>query len=127
MKPQVIIRLRQLATCLLLLRQAMRLVQAGRRGQAAIRGFYLNVRDQIVPRYRRVSAGMSFTHSPRREPYANIEPPKAAQMIPNRPKTTSILLLLLQTHPLISNRLGNPVGGPEKAGVGGSIPSLATI
>jgi hypothetical protein len=48
-------------------------------------------------------------------------------MIPNRPKTTSILLLLLQTHPLISNRLGNPVGGPEKAGVGGSIPSLATI
>ena len=49
LKPQVIIRLRQLATCLLLLRQAMRLVQAGRRGQAAIRGFYLNVRDQIVP------------------------------------------------------------------------------
>jgi len=28
---------------------------------------------------------------------------------------------------LISNRFGNSVGGPEKAGVGGSIPSLATI
>jgi hypothetical protein len=28
---------------------------------------------------------------------------------------------------IMTNRLGNPVGGPEKAGVGGSIPSLATI
>jgi hypothetical protein len=27
---------------------------------------------------------------------------------------------------LISNHFGDPVGGPEKAGVGGSIPSLAT-
>jgi len=27
---------------------------------------------------------------------------------------------------LISNHFGNPVGGAEKAGVGGSIPSLAT-
>jgi hypothetical protein len=42
-------------------------------------------------------------------------------MIANSPKTTSRLLLLLQTHPLIPNRLGYPVGGPEKAGVGGSI------
>jgi hypothetical protein len=28
---------------------------------------------------------------------------------------------------LISNHFGNSVSGPEKAGVGGSIPSLATI
>jgi len=28
---------------------------------------------------------------------------------------------------LISNHFGDSVGGPEKAGVGGSIPSLATI
>jgi len=28
---------------------------------------------------------------------------------------------------LISNHFRNSVGGPEKAGVGGSIPSLATI
>jgi len=27
---------------------------------------------------------------------------------------------------LSSNHFGDPVGGPEKAGVGGSIPSLAT-
>jgi hypothetical protein len=27
---------------------------------------------------------------------------------------------------LISNHFGESVGGPEKAGVGGSIPSLAT-
>jgi len=27
---------------------------------------------------------------------------------------------------LISNHFRDPVGGPEKAGVGGSIPSLAT-
>jgi hypothetical protein len=27
---------------------------------------------------------------------------------------------------LISNHFGDSVGGPEKAGVGGSIPSLAT-
>jgi hypothetical protein len=27
---------------------------------------------------------------------------------------------------LISNHFGDLVGGPEKAGVGGSIPSLAT-
>jgi hypothetical protein len=28
---------------------------------------------------------------------------------------------------LISNHFRDPIGGPEKAGVGGSIPSLATI
>jgi hypothetical protein len=28
---------------------------------------------------------------------------------------------------LISNHFGDSVSGPEKAGVGGSIPSLATI
>jgi len=28
---------------------------------------------------------------------------------------------------LISNHFGDSVGGPEKAGVGGSIPFLATI
>jgi len=28
---------------------------------------------------------------------------------------------------LILNHFGESVGGPEKAGVGGSIPSLATI
>jgi len=28
---------------------------------------------------------------------------------------------------LISNHFRDPVGGPEKAGVGGSTPSLATI
>jgi hypothetical protein len=29
--------------------------------------------------------------------------------------------------PLISNHFGESVSGPEKAGVGGSIPSLATM
>jgi hypothetical protein len=33
----------------------------------------------------------------------------------------------LQQHPLIPCQLGNSVDGPEKAGVGGSTPSLATI
>jgi hypothetical protein len=34
--------------------------------------------------------------------------------------------LFLNNIPLISNHFRDSVGGPEKAGVGGSIPSLAT-
>jgi hypothetical protein len=35
--------------------------------------------------------------------------------------------LSYQSRPLILSHLGPLAGGPEKAGVGGSIPSLATI
>jgi hypothetical protein len=36
-------------------------------------------------------------------------------------------MLGMQQHALISNLFAYSVAGPEKAGVGGSIPSLATI
>jgi len=35
-------------------------------------------------------------------------------------------MLSLQVHPLIPGHLAELSGSPEKAGVGGSIPSLAT-
>jgi hypothetical protein len=48
-------------------------------------------------------------------------------MIPNDPKLMLLERLSFQSGPLILGDLGPLVGGPEKAGVGGSIPSLATI
>jgi hypothetical protein len=48
-------------------------------------------------------------------------------MIPNDPKSAVLQQLLFQSGPLILSHLGPLVGGPEKAGVGGSIPSLTTI
>jgi hypothetical protein len=36
-------------------------------------------------------------------------------------------MLVIDVLPLILNRFGESVSSPEKAGVGGSIPSLATI
>jgi hypothetical protein len=38
-----------------------------------------------------------------------------------------VKLFVAQGLPLISNRLALSASSPEKAGVGGSIPSLATI
>ena len=61
-----------------------------------------------------------------RELYANIEEPKTAQTILRHPRSHHSQLFFLQSHPLIPDYLANSVGGPEKAGVGGSIPSLAT-
>ena len=63
----------------------------------------------------------------RRVQYAYIEDPKIAQMVLQYPKDYFAKALWLQRHPLILNHFGKSVGGPEKAGVGGSIPSLATI
>ncbi len=62
-----------------------------------------------------------------RELYANIEEPKTAQTILRRPKSPHLQPYSCQPHPLIPDHLANSVGGPEKAGVGGSIPSLATM
>jgi hypothetical protein len=62
----------------------------------------------------------------RRELYANIDEPKSAQTVPQHPNRPKHNPSVHQILPLISNRLGNRVGGSEKAGVGGSIPSLAT-
>ena len=50
-----------------------------------------------------------------------------AQIILNHPKSVPSQPFSCQLHPLIPGLLANSVGGPEKAGVGGSIPSLATM
>ena len=62
-----------------------------------------------------------------REQYANIEEPKTAQTILRHPKLPAAQPLAPQSYPLIPEHLAKSVSGPEKAGVGGSIPSLATI
>jgi len=61
-----------------------------------------------------------------REPYANIKEPKLAQTILCHPKSLHLQPFSRQSHPLITSHLAISVGGPEKAGVGGSSPSLAT-
>ena len=61
-----------------------------------------------------------------RELYANIEGPKTAQTILRHPKSPHLQPISRQPYPLIPDHLANSVGGPEKAGVGGSSPSLAT-
>ncbi len=62
-----------------------------------------------------------------REQYANIEEPQCSYISLNGLKTLRATAQKSQQHALISNHFAYPVGGPEKAGVGGSIPSLATI
>ena len=62
-----------------------------------------------------------------RERCANNQQPKPAHTILNDPKSTSAQALAHHLYTLISNRFGISVDGPEKAGVGGSTPSLATI
>ena len=61
-----------------------------------------------------------------REPYANIREPNSAQISLHRPKRRSAQVQPHQRQALILNRFGNSVDGSEKAGVGGSTPSLAT-
>jgi hypothetical protein len=68
-----------------------------------------------------------FISGDRRELYANIEEPETAQTILRHPKSPHLKLFSRQLHPLIPGHLANSVGSPEKAGVGGSIPSLATV
>jgi len=61
-----------------------------------------------------------------RAQYGNIEEPKTSQVILSYPKSsTSINSISLVTSD-DSNHFSDSVSGPEKAGVGGSIPSLAT-
>jgi hypothetical protein len=60
----------------------------------------------------------------RREQYGNNLGRKPSQMIPNDPKSALHKQPSFQLGPLILSHLGPLVGGPEKAGVGGSIPSL---
>ena len=62
-----------------------------------------------------------------REPYANIEGPKTAQPIPRHPKSPLLQPFSHHLRTLIPDHMANSVGGPEKAGVGGSIPYLATM
>jgi hypothetical protein len=62
-----------------------------------------------------------------REPYANTEAPNSAQTSPQEPKARSLQASIRQSFPLILDQLASSSGSPEKAGVGGSIPSLATI
>ncbi len=46
---------------------------------------------------------------------------------PSHPKMVWAQKFYFQMHPLIPGHLAGLSGSPEKAGVGGSIPSLATI
>ena len=62
-----------------------------------------------------------------RAQHANIEEPKTSESILNHPKLLTAQAIYTEVHPLISNHFGESLGGPEKAGVGGSILSLATI
>jgi hypothetical protein len=61
-----------------------------------------------------------------REQYANIAGAEPAQIILRHAKSSNSQTFLHQSLPLIPNHFAVSVGGPEKAGVGGSIPSLAT-
>ena len=58
--------------------------------------------------------------------FAHVEDPKMVQTILSHPKSLTAEVPHAQWHSLISNHFGESVSGPEKAGVGGSIPSLAT-
>jgi hypothetical protein len=62
-----------------------------------------------------------------REQYGNIEEAKTSQMIPNGPKPRFLQVFVGHELPLILNHLALSISSPEKAGGGGSIPSLATI
>ena len=79
----------------------------------------LTDKQNLFPVYRRLGCL-------RREQYANIEGPKIAELSPNEPKATIEQAISYQSIPLIPGPLSGSAGGPEKAGVGGSIPSLAT-
>jgi hypothetical protein len=57
-----------------------------------------------------------------REQYANIAGAETSQVILHHPKSNKSQAVLHQSLPLIPNHFANSVGGPEKAGVGGSIP-----
>ncbi len=61
------------------------------------------------------------------EQYGHIEGAKMAQVIPIGPNLLPLQVPLAQTLLLISNHLAVSISSPEKAGVGGSIPSLATM
>ena len=61
-----------------------------------------------------------------REQYANIAGAETSQVVLHHPKSNNSQAVLHQSLPLIPNHFAGSVGGPEKAGVGGSIPSLAT-
>ena len=81
-----------------------------------------------------------FAHSPRGDPvriareqhgnigeqYGNIEEPKRAQTVPILPIRVRSEPISVEPLAFILNRLAESVSSPEKAGVGGSIPSLAT-
>jgi hypothetical protein len=78
----------------------------------------LTDKQNLFPVYRRLGWL-------RREQYANIEGPKIAELSPNEPKATIEQAISYQSIPLIPGPLSGSAGGPEKAGVGGSIPSMA--
>jgi hypothetical protein len=61
------------------------------------------------------------------EQYANIARAESAQIVLRHPKPSNSQAVSHELLPLIPNHFAGSVGGPEKAGVGGSIPSLATI
>ncbi len=62
-----------------------------------------------------------------REQYANNLGLKTAQTVLYDPSCSCAKQMVPLIHTSIGNHLANSVDSPEKAGVGGSIPSLATI
>src|SRR3990167_8588954 len=61
------------------------------------------------------------------EQYGNILEPKLSQTIPMGPTSAIPEPIVSSNDVLIQNHIAESVSSPEKAGVGGSIPSLATI
>jgi hypothetical protein len=62
-----------------------------------------------------------------KEQYGNIVEPKPSQVSPNHPNRSDPEVICNHELTLILNHLALSISSPEKAGVGGSIPSLATI
>jgi hypothetical protein len=62
-----------------------------------------------------------------KEQYGNIVEPKPSQVSPNHPNRSDPEVVCNHELTLILNHLALSISSPEKAGVGGSIPSLATI
>ena len=98
----------------------------GQRRLAGVTRHFATPRREPHREERTRSAG-TVRNEFRCEPHANIEEPKTAQVILNNP-TWSLpqpVYHRVVRDPPISDRLAKSAGRPEKAGVGGSIPSLA--
>ena len=75
----------------------------------------------------RTSSQVVLFRDPLRGPYVNIHAMELAHIVLHGPGFSRFEMPCFLQVRLISNHFACSVGGPEKAAVGGSIPSLATI